>query len=303
MTGKAEEYHKTLDMLKQIDAPVKIVIAGNHDLSLDREFVLSHTDDQYDNRQPLMSAEQAQQRWQDVREIWTSPKGRAKQEGVTFLDEGVHLITLANGASVNVYASPYTPEFCDWAFAYERYEDRFNEKGLSLQDAHNIAINPLPRRSGSARPIDIAVTHGPAWLRLDLCSSGDSAGCPHLLQALMRARPLIYCCGHIHEAWGCERVTWSDNADSVDLSKTSIRQFRKSGWREAIASKGEAVVDLCDVDQDTSTQRAVYCDLSSEGAHIRAGKETAFINASIMDTRYRPSNAPWLVDIDLLKDE
>lgn len=302
MTGKMEEYHNSLDMLKQIDAPVKLVIAGNHDLSLDRDFVLSHRADEYDRRQPRdMSEKQAHQDWQDVRDLWTSPQGRARSENITFLDEGMHMIHLANGTSINLYASPYTPEFCDWGFAYERDEDRFNESGSSFGNAHNIAVNPIPTRSASSRPVDIVVTHGPAWRRLDWTRSGDSAGCPHLLQALMRARPLLFCCGHIHEAWSGERVTWSVEADTIDFSKMSISRFKDSGWHECIASNGEAVVDLCDANsQDVSAQHAAYCDLSNEGGTpLRAGQETAFINAAIMDLSYKPANAPWLVDVDL----
>lgn len=29
------------------------------------------------------------------------------------------------------------------------------------------------------------------------------------------------------------------------------------------------------------------------------GKDTLFVNASIMDVRYRPINAPWVVDLNL----
>lgn len=60
-------------------------------------------------------------------------------------------------------------------------------------------------------PLDILLTHGPPYARLDETSRGDFAGCPHLLRALMRSRPLIHCFGHIHEGWGAERVKWYVN--------------------------------------------------------------------------------------------
>ena len=180
-------------MLKEIDAPVKLVIAGNHDLSLDRDFVFSHRKGDGLRSQPRLTEQQVDLHVRRARNLWTSPDGRAKSEGVTFLDEGTHEIDLPNGARINVYASPYTPEFLDWGFAYETDEDRFNPPANSLSDAENIATQPIP--SFSEKPIDIVVTHGPPWKRLDQTTKKDRAGCPHMLRALMRARPLITCFG------------------------------------------------------------------------------------------------------------
>lgn len=102
--GTMEQYHQTLDMLKEISAPVKLVIAGNHDLSLDKDYVLGHM---AKNRQTQAEADRLVKQ---ARDLWTSPDGRAKFEGITFLDEGTHQINLKNGAFVKLYASPYTPE-------------------------------------------------------------------------------------------------------------------------------------------------------------------------------------------------
>lgn len=42
-------------------------------------------------------------------------------------------------------------------------------------------------------------------------------------------------------------------------------------------------------------------DVSAEEGErgLRWGEETVFVNASIMDVRYRPVNAPWRVDLEL----
>ena len=55
--------------------------------------------------------------------------------------------------------------------------------------------------------------------------------------------------------------------------------------------------------------RCAYLDVSSAGTGndsdsdgskpVRHGQETLFVNAAIMDVMYRPTNAPWLIDIDL----
>lgn len=202
MTGKDYQYEATLDMLKQIDAPVKLVIAGNHDLTLDRDFVFSHT------RREKNAEKKAHDEVEAARALWTAEDGRAKREGVTYLTEGVHQVTLPNGAQVTVYASPYTPEFCDWGFPYEKDEDRFNSPLRMLSDAKNVAPYPIPSFASAVDPIDLLITHGPPYARMDGTKTGDLAGCPHLLRAAMRSRPLLHCFGHIHEGWGAERVTW-----------------------------------------------------------------------------------------------
>ena len=200
-TGRMEEYHRTLDMLTQIDAPIKLVIAGNHDLTLDRDFVFSHRE--RDN----LTETHAEETVKRAQNLWTAADGRARLEGITFLHEGMHRIALPNGATMNVYASPFTPEFFDWGFPYERDEDRFNTPLTSLSDAKNIAPYPVPDRKVLPEGVDVLITHGPPYDHLDPTSKGDKAGCPHLLRAVMRTRPLLHCFGHIHEAVSYTHLT------------------------------------------------------------------------------------------------
>jgi hypothetical protein len=43
-----------------------------------------------------------------------------------------------------------------------------------------------------------------------------------------------------------------------------------------------------------------FVDLSKEGGKpLEFGKQTLFVNASIMDVQYDPTNAPFVVDLDL----
>lgn len=299
MTGQMSEYHKTLDMLSAIEAPVKVVIAGNHDLSLDRDFVHSHRERDPQNRQPALSEAEAEARWKEARDLWTSPDGRAQQEGVTFLDEGVHLIDLLNGAKVRLYASPYTPEFYDWGFPYERDEDRFNPAKDSLADAKNITKHPIPEGT-AAEAVDIVVTHGPPWQRLDPTVHGVSAGCPHLLRALMRSRPKLCCYGHIHEGWGAERLKWSDDVLGVLARQDSIDTWKGGGWRDGVADGGKAIETIESDFESAREKHAVFVDVSKEGGKpIGQGDETLMVNAAIMDVGYRPVNAPCVVDLDL----
>lgn len=66
------------------------------------------------------------------------------------------------------------------------------------------------------------------------------------------------------------------------------------GWKEHR-------VETVEIDgQETLDERSAYVDVSSEGGKpLRFGEETLFVNASIMNVRYNPVNAPWMVDLDL----
>lgn len=94
MVGHLNEYEKTLDMLKGIDADLKLVIAGNHDITLDEVYYKRkgqdmHRRNGYDENLPTKA-----------REMWQGE--RAKRAGVTYLEEGTHTFTLKNGAKLRV---------------------------------------------------------------------------------------------------------------------------------------------------------------------------------------------------------
>ena len=67
-----------------------------------------------------------------------------KEAGVRYLEEGMHEFMLKNRARLRVYASPYQPVFFgEWAFRYERGEDRFNFPEQAAQGTMSIARNPI----------------------------------------------------------------------------------------------------------------------------------------------------------------
>jgi hypothetical protein len=286
MLGRMNEYRNTLEMLKSMDAELKLVIAGNHDLSLHKEYYLEAKTaaglqgDDYDQN---MAAE--------AEALWTGPE--AKEAGVTYLTEGLYTFTLKNGAYFSIYASPWQPEFYDWAFNYPHYEDRWNPPHLIMDNHVTPAPNhrdPHPIPEGTQ--VDIVMTHGPPWMHLDECSSGTRAGCPHLLKALDRVRPKLHCFGHIHEAWGAEIVKWGAGDGKVGEGSEMIGQL----------DGGEGI--QTPFDEATVDRHAAFVDVSSSGSRsLHVGKETLLVNSCIMDLRYNANGAGWLVDIDLPKKE
>jgi predicted MPP superfamily phosphohydrolase len=94
IVGHLWEYEKALELLSKIDCELKLVIAGNHDITLDEEYYTRKG--QYMQRLKEPDPELPKQ----AREMWTGE--RAKNAGVTYLDEGVHSFTLKSGAKLRV---------------------------------------------------------------------------------------------------------------------------------------------------------------------------------------------------------
>jgi hypothetical protein len=251
--GGVPAYKSLLRVLGNIDAELKLVIAGNHDLDLDKRYFGAHLDEEHEDPDGHKKAV----------EVMKGPL--AKAPGVTYLEEGLNTFTLKNGATFTIYTSPYTPEFCDWGFPYARNEDRFNPAQHVASDVKCIAKNPVPDFPG----IDIMMTHGPPEDILDWTYNGANVGCRALMRAVSRARPLLYCFGHIHEACGAKMVTWKDDKTKIGADA---------------------------IENQTSMPNA-YSGPSKWP--VKFGKETLMVNASIVNLKYKPTNAPWLVELDL----
>ncbi|KAM3082305.1 hypothetical protein ACMFMG_004749 [Clarireedia jacksonii] len=142
-------------------------------------------------------------------EIMTGPM--AKQAGITYLEEGTHTFTLKSGSSFNVYASPYTVGSGGWAFPYKSNEDRFNAPNQTAANKISVSENPIPLG------VHIVMTHGPPYSILDQVD-GQNLGCPNLLRAISRVRPMMHCFGHIHEGHGANIVTWMPDGTAKDPS-------------------------------------------------------------------------------------
>ena len=248
--GGVTSFKKALKMLGHIEAELKLVVAGNHDLELDREFWEAQRDDDGIPEDPKDHVLAVQ--------AMTGPL--AREAGVTFLHEGTYSFSLKNGAEFTIYVSPYTPAFCDWAFAYKHNEDRFNESDQVMDGSTSISRNPM--RNG----VDIVMTHGPPKGILDRCSQGN-VGCENLRRAIGRVKPMMHCFGHIHEGYGIEPINW-----------------RESPADESELLKGNTI-------ENPYPQPLEWKDPSKD--------HTLAVNAAIMTGDYKPENAPWLISLDL----
>lgn len=92
MTGRIEEYLEIFDVLAAADAKLKIVIAGNHDITLDEEF--------YNEIGQTMFHRSRPENLSKVRDLWTGE--RAMEAGIVYLEEGTKKFQLKNGAELTV---------------------------------------------------------------------------------------------------------------------------------------------------------------------------------------------------------
>jgi Icc-related predicted phosphoesterase len=93
-------------------------------------------------------------------------------------DSGVKI----NG--LNVWGSPITPKFFNWAFNRTRGEAI--KKHWKLIPSHT----------------DLLITHGPPYGILDQVVNESHVGCVDLLQTVKNVKPKIHFYGHIHESYG-----------------------------------------------------------------------------------------------------
>lgn len=207
MKGTIDEHHKALELIWAVDAELKIIIPGNHDLSLDREWY--HKNRSRGSSRAIYPDDTLDQ----IEAMYTGQD--AVNDGIIYMVEGGREFTLRNGAKFTVYASAYQPEFFNWAFGYPRDQDRFNEfqecvDGPEWQATG--AQNPVPPGG-----VDIMITHGPPLGIRDTTHRGDQVGCRHLRRAVGRCKPKLHVFGHIHESAGAVRKDWSSDSGGEEV--------------------------------------------------------------------------------------
>jgi 3',5'-cyclic AMP phosphodiesterase CpdA len=276
--SKLDEFRAAISMLKAIDAPIKLVIAGNHDFTLD--------DKAFTNTRREISSiidEPALKRTYgdlgEARALFDTEEVRVA--GIIFLDEGIHRITLANGALMTVYASPYTPsKSSGWGYQYD-----------PSQGEHAWAIDST---------VDLAMTHSPPHGLFDLTESKTRAGSPGLFAAIAKAKPKVHCFGHIHESWGAKLVQWRPELSEAPSHFTDIDNNR-SELIESRATLNDGKFDDEDTLQAKAAKRAKlgaqgYCKIDTP---ILDKEQALFINAAIEGVEEGTQHLPWLLEMQL----
>lgn len=187
--GHMNEIQKFNSYLGALPYKVKVVIAGNHDLTFDdniteaslRTFgVQKSTVESYLRERGLKS----------VKQMLTS---------AIYLEDS--LVTVCG---IKIYGAPWQPVFCDWGFNLNRGEDILKKWQTIPAD------------------LDILMTHGPPVGHGDLTGGNNNVGCVELLNTVQkRVKPKFHVFGHIHEGYG---VT-SDGYTTFINASTCTRRY------------------------------------------------------------------------------
>ncbi|KAL8929932.1 MAG: hypothetical protein Q9208_001076 [Pyrenodesmia sp. 3 TL-2023] len=266
-----EEYRACVRLLKDINAPLKLVIAGNHDFTMDPDVY----ETEVANARQALGHEAVKTGFGDyseARQLFEEAKG----EGIVLLDQGNHQFILENGASLTVYASPWTPSLA-------------GNMGFQYRPArgHNFAIQ---------KGVDLVITHGPPEGILDYVDR-KRAGCPHLFAAVAQARPRLHCFGHIHERWGAKMVKWQDPPTEMPSYWTDIDND-ESFFVQRLSGLNSEIREKCRHERCYKTS---HC--TGDTNALEPGRQTLFVNAAIQGTEEHPYQLPWLVDLELPRAE
>lgn len=211
--GSYTELSKAVAWLERQPFETKIVIAGNHDLTLDAEFYAKHGGNLH----------QTPQNPEACRRLL------AENPSIFYLNHTAATIRLASPSgprtTFTVFGSPYSPrqESGTWAFQYPRDSEEANRLWASI---------PLDT--------DILITHTPPHLHCDESVSRRKAmGCETLRRAMWRVRPRLHVCGHVHEGRGAERVMWD-----IEGSNVAFAEGEKEIWEDQSGSGKMSLVDL-----------------------------------------------------------
>lgn len=126
---------------------------------------------------------------------------------IDYLQDDWMLVGEDYNKMVKIWGSPWQPEFHNWAFNLPR--------GEKIKEKWDLIPND----------VDILITHGPAFGKLDYAKYGGlNVGCEDLLMKIQEIKPKIHLSGHIHEGAG---LVYSDGTLFINASVLNERyEFR-----------------------------------------------------------------------------
>jgi hypothetical protein len=188
----------------------KIFIAGNHDMSFDREILLRNKLAHFEGR--------------NINDYDTS----CSEGKPAWLEEllGIHLhpnVYYLENTSVeieglNIWGSPYSPTFgYGWGFNVNRGYD-------AAQIWNQIPLDT-----------DIVITHSPIYGYNDRTSNtNENVGCADLYHRLHEVKPHLHFAGHIHEGYGWGTIPYKDEWGDIYTFNGSTCNLRYEAIQDPI---------------------------------------------------------------------
>jgi Calcineurin-like phosphoesterase len=274
--GETEAYKRTMELLKAIPASLKLVIPGNHDLSLDPSFPTHPAHD--------FSKTERENMFHQARDLWTGRE--AKEARIILLDPGFHELDLENGGRLKLYATPLTPlppgvSSSEWAFGYPSSHDIYNPAGRGIWYSTTSGNPQTMIPNEKMVDIDVLMSHGPPKYRLDKTEDGENVGCKHLWRAVRRSRPRLHVFGHVHAGFGGEKVKWIEDED-------------REGALPRDDDVDDGIEELGKIDEKIGEGGVRLIEIG------KGKKETIFVNAALM-VEQELERMPWVVEMMLEK--
>lgn len=196
--------------LKSLPCKHKVIIAGNHELTYD-----------IDHRDTVLSYYLQWERkdYSNVFDIYRKIDSNCqkKQSGKKYNDDILNFIkkqitedneiiyledSTVNIEGLNIFGSPYSLRWHEWAFPTPRANDP--DRGISES-----------RWSKIPDDTDIVLVHGPPYNIFDKMVDNEHEGCPFLAERIKQISPSLCVFGHIHEDYGVKKI---DNTIYANVS-------------------------------------------------------------------------------------
>jgi len=183
--GRKHEVEQFINWFGKQDYMHKVFIAGNHDMTFDREILLrdklAHFEGRDRNDYDTECAE--------GKPDWLVEMLANLPDNVYYLENSSIKLE-----GINIWGSPYSPSFgYGWGFNKDR--------------GHDIAQcwNEIPMDT------DIVITHSPIYGYNDRAqNTNQNVGCSDLYHRLHEVKPHLHFAGHIHEGHGWGTIPYKD---------------------------------------------------------------------------------------------
>lgn len=186
--GRKHEVEGFIKWFDKQDYAHKVFVAGNHDMSFDREILLRNKLAHFEGRTEYdTSCSEGKPDWL-VEILDNLPNGMYYLENNSVKLEGI-----------NIWGSPVSPTFgYGWGFNKDRGHD-INE-----------VWNGIPIDT------DIVITHGPIYGYNDRAqNTNENVGCSDLYHRLHEVKPHLHFAGHIHEGHGYKTIPYKDELGDI----------------------------------------------------------------------------------------
>ncbi|KAF8833592.1 Metallo-dependent phosphatase [Paxillus ammoniavirescens] len=195
--GTLPQLTTTVEWLKTLDHPIKFLVAGNHDLCLDKKWGES------DN-------------WGFNPEVIQCARAYVHSQasfGMYYLEHSPIHVTSPSGRVWKLYGSPAAPVHVEGAF---QYASRTEAKAI---------YDRIPDDT------DILITHTPPYKTLDKTKKGSHAGCQVLSSRLEHLKHCqLHVFGHIHEAAGAH----VDSIKGMAVPRVSVNAAMERSKRAVV---------------------------------------------------------------------